>query len=298
MTDWNLKKIKFPTLVIVDCRNNTASQGSPEEGSGRPTEWRHLTKASSASVSSTRSPMRVMMRMLATTYAESVSWMPILESGEPIGPMLNGTTYIVRPAEKRKRHDVHRLTCGETRASWRTSSDLRRNANVTTYIVRPAEKRGRHDVQRPTCGETRASRRTSSDLRRNAGVMTYIVWPAEKRERHDVHRPTCGETRTSWRTSSDLRRNANVTTVEANAKSSPSRSPSCAFQRKSEFFSGSKSRFSAQPHGTGIVFDARYAMCITWKNTDYTRKNIISLCMDERFSTMELAPASMNNVKN
>ena len=41
--------------------------------------------------------MRVMMRMLVTTYAESVISMPICAIGEPIGPIENGMTYIVRP---------------------------------------------------------------------------------------------------------------------------------------------------------------------------------------------------------
>ena len=41
--------------------------------------------------------MRVMIRIETATYAESVSWMPISAIGEPSGPMLNGTTYIVRP---------------------------------------------------------------------------------------------------------------------------------------------------------------------------------------------------------
>ena len=35
--------------------------------------------------------------MLTTTYGESVSWTPICAIGEPIGPMLNGSTYMVRP---------------------------------------------------------------------------------------------------------------------------------------------------------------------------------------------------------
>ena len=41
--------------------------------------------------------MRVMIRMLTTTYGESVSCTPICAIGEPTGPMLNGMTYIVRP---------------------------------------------------------------------------------------------------------------------------------------------------------------------------------------------------------
>jgi hypothetical protein len=38
-----------------------------------------------------------MMRMFTATYAESVNSTPMWDFGEPIGPMLNGTTYIVRP---------------------------------------------------------------------------------------------------------------------------------------------------------------------------------------------------------
>ena len=38
-----------------------------------------------------------MMCIFTTTYGESVISTPILESGEPIGPMEKGITYIVRP---------------------------------------------------------------------------------------------------------------------------------------------------------------------------------------------------------
>ncbi len=41
--------------------------------------------------------MRVMIRMLTTTYGESVSCTPMCAIGEPIGPIENGITYIVRP---------------------------------------------------------------------------------------------------------------------------------------------------------------------------------------------------------
>ena len=41
--------------------------------------------------------MRAMMRMFTTTYGESVSCTPICDMGDPIGPMLNGSTYMVRP---------------------------------------------------------------------------------------------------------------------------------------------------------------------------------------------------------
>ena len=56
------------------------------------------TRLSSLSISAkTGMPMRAMMRMLTTTYGESVSCTPICDIGEPTGPMLNGSTYIVRP---------------------------------------------------------------------------------------------------------------------------------------------------------------------------------------------------------
>ena len=66
-------------------------------GKGRPIECKHLTKSSVPSVSSTFWPILVMMRILATTYGESVTSIPILDRGEPTGPMLNGITYIVLP---------------------------------------------------------------------------------------------------------------------------------------------------------------------------------------------------------
>ena len=41
--------------------------------------------------------MRVITRMLTTTYGLSVSSTPMCAIGLPIGPIENGTTYIVRP---------------------------------------------------------------------------------------------------------------------------------------------------------------------------------------------------------
>src|SRR5581483_9943309 len=67
--------------------------------SGTPTLCIHgTTRFTSLSISrKTCSPMRVMIRMLTTTYAESVSCTPICDAGESIGPMQKGRTYIVRP---------------------------------------------------------------------------------------------------------------------------------------------------------------------------------------------------------
>src|SRR5579885_3654721 len=65
---------------------------------GAPTECKHGTKLPLYPRALTTSlPMRVIMRMLTTTYGESVISIPMCESGEPIGPMLKGTTYIVLP---------------------------------------------------------------------------------------------------------------------------------------------------------------------------------------------------------
>ncbi len=56
------------------------------------------TRAEPRSISaSTGKPIRVMMRMFTTTYGESVSCTPMRDIGEPTGPMLNASTYIVRP---------------------------------------------------------------------------------------------------------------------------------------------------------------------------------------------------------
>ena len=41
--------------------------------------------------------MRVMIRIDTVTYGESVTCTPMWAMGERIGPMLNGTTYMVRP---------------------------------------------------------------------------------------------------------------------------------------------------------------------------------------------------------
>ena len=61
--------------------------------SGAPTEWTHGTNSPSAPRrSQTFSVIRVITRMLATTYGESVSSIPICAMCEPSGPMENGTT--------------------------------------------------------------------------------------------------------------------------------------------------------------------------------------------------------------
>ena len=66
--------------------------------SGAPTEWTQGTNSPSGpSTSSAAWPARVIVRMLTATYGESVTSTPMYDRGEPSGPMLNGTTYMVRP---------------------------------------------------------------------------------------------------------------------------------------------------------------------------------------------------------
>ena len=61
-------------------------------------------------------PMRVMIRMLTTTYGESLSSTPYCASGEPSGPMQKGMTYIVRPRmhPSNSRRSVCRISFGST----------------------------------------------------------------------------------------------------------------------------------------------------------------------------------------
>src|SRR4051794_23454028 len=74
-----------------------ATSGSPGS-SGAPTECRPGTKsASSQNTASAFAPIRVMMCMDTTTYAESVSSTPSSGDSASSGPMQYGITYMVRP---------------------------------------------------------------------------------------------------------------------------------------------------------------------------------------------------------
>ena len=66
--------------------------------SGAPIECRQGTKSASSPIrSSTSVPIRAMMRIEHTTYAESVISTPNIGASASSGPMQNGITYIVRP---------------------------------------------------------------------------------------------------------------------------------------------------------------------------------------------------------
>src|ERR671913_2344679 len=81
-------------LVALQGHATSVSPGA----SGLPTECTHGTNSPSApSASTTALPIRVMIRILTTTYALSEISTPICEIGLPKGPIENGITYIVRP---------------------------------------------------------------------------------------------------------------------------------------------------------------------------------------------------------
>src|ERR671918_171152 len=84
------------TIHFSSLLHGQATSASPGS-SGAPTECMHGTKSPSPSTSSAGSPARVIVRMLTATYGESVISTPMYDSDEPSGPMLNGTTYMVRP---------------------------------------------------------------------------------------------------------------------------------------------------------------------------------------------------------
>ncbi len=66
--------------------------------SGAPIECSACTKsASSPMASRTRAPIRVMIRIEATTYGLSVISTPNIGDSASTGPMTNGMTYMVRP---------------------------------------------------------------------------------------------------------------------------------------------------------------------------------------------------------
>ena len=85
--------------------------------SGAPTECTHGTNTPSLpSTSKTARPMRVMIRMLTTTYGLSDSSMPMCAIGLPSGPIENGTTYSVRPRmhPAKSPFSVRRMSAGAT----------------------------------------------------------------------------------------------------------------------------------------------------------------------------------------
>ena len=122
--------------------------------SGAPTVCRQGTKVPfSPSTSSAPLPMRVMIRMLTATYAESVSWTPISAIGEPSGPMLNGTTYSVRPriAPLNLCLSTTRMSAGSCQllvGPASSSSIEQMNVRSSTRATSPGSLRARYELGR------------------------------------------------------------------------------------------------------------------------------------------------------
>src|ERR1044072_2656342 len=118
---------------------------------GAPTECRHGTKSPSSPItSSAPAPMRVIIRMCATTYAESVSWTPTCAIGEPSGPIEYGTTYIVRPFIDPRKSSVsfsrisfgsHQLLVGPASSSRSEQMNVRSSAARAVVGVGAREER-------------------------------------------------------------------------------------------------------------------------------------------------------------
>jgi hypothetical protein len=117
--------------------------------SGAPTECTHGTNAPSApSASTTARPMRAMMRMLTTTYGLSVISTPICAIGLPIGPIENGTTYIVRPriAPSNNESSVSRISRGARQllvGPASSSRSLQMNVRSSTRATSDGDERAR-----------------------------------------------------------------------------------------------------------------------------------------------------------
>ena len=85
------------TMYLVSGSQGQEQSWSPG-ASGAPMVWIAGTNWPVRTISSRAAePIRVMIPMFTTTYGESVISMPRRPIGEPIGPMENGITYIVRP---------------------------------------------------------------------------------------------------------------------------------------------------------------------------------------------------------
>src|SRR3954447_16578945 len=107
-----ISRVSGKCTMYFSSLHGHAELASPS-ASGEPTVCRQGTKSPlSPSTSSAPLPMRVRTRTERATYAESVSCTPISEIGEPSGPMLNGTTYMVRP-----RIAPANLSCSRSRIS-------------------------------------------------------------------------------------------------------------------------------------------------------------------------------------
>ena len=126
---------------LLQGHGTSASPGS----SGAPTVCTQgTTRLTALSISwKTATPMRAMIRMFTTTYGESVSWTPICDRGESIGPMLKASTYMVRPRMEPLKSPL---------------SFLRISNGLTQLLVGPAASRESEQMK------VRSSTRATSSL--------------------------------------------------------------------------------------------------------------------------------------
>ena len=148
---------KVHDVLVLACCTASARRAAPG-ASGAPTECTQGTNGPSLpSTSYTARPMRVMMRMLTATYGLSESSTPICAIGLPIGPIENGTTYIVRPRMQPSNRPFERA-----RASRAGATPVVRRAGVVLALA--ADERAVLDAR--DVGRIRAREVAARALRR------------------------------------------------------------------------------------------------------------------------------------
>src|SRR5256714_1540927 len=129
-----------------------------------------------------------MIRMLTATYAESVSCTPTCAIGELIGPIENGTTYIVRPCiEPRKRSvSMLRISPGSRQlfvgpASCSRSEQMK--VRSSTRATSPGSERARYELGRlASASRSKVPASTSARHRRSyssadpSHQWTWLGW--------------------------------------------------------------------------------------------------------------------------
>ena len=168
----------------------TSSRALPSASTrGYPTECSAGTKSPSSPIRSSAAwPIRVMIRMLATTYGESVNSTPNWEMREPNGPMEKGMTYIVRPR-------IH-----PAKSSLRVP---RISVGSCQLLVGPASssRSEQMNVRSSTRATSEGSERARNELGRISGLSLMNV-PLSTRacvmRSHSASEPSHHSTRSGW----------------------------------------------------------------------------------------------------
>src|SRR5262245_32544434 len=170
-------------------------------GERSPSECRPLTNVPSGpSCFSAAAPMRVMIRMLATTYGLSVISTPTLESGEPSGPMTYGMTYMVRPriAPSNSAPTFRFASAGAIRSEEHTS-ELQSLRHLVCRLL--LEKKNKHNAKEACQRDppTRADYRNPLDAPWHSFDDQHVLSQTDMAE-IDVSRDFGREsrTRTTW----------------------------------------------------------------------------------------------------